>query len=107
MNTDNTQGGAEPSLASGSSHGLTFDEWYKKEPGLKYYGDDYKGIAEAAWNAAMQQTAEHSISERERKAIKTAIEWLTTLSSRRREIRSADLLLQDARTLRGLLDRLK
>jgi hypothetical protein len=47
-----------------------------------------------------------SISDKERKAIKTAIEWLTTLSSRRREIHSADLLLQDARTLRGLLERI-
>lgn len=48
-----------------------------------------------------------AISDKERKAIKVAIEWLTTLSSRRREIHSADLLLQDARTLRGLLDRVK
>jgi hypothetical protein len=48
-----------------------------------------------------------AISDKEQAAIKTAIEWLTTLSSRRREIHSADLLLQDARTLRGLLDRVK
>ena len=97
----------EMSAASRGSRATTFDGWYEKEPGLKYYGDDYKGIAEAAWNAAMQRTAEHSISERERKAIKTAIEWLTTLASRRREIRSADLLLKDARTLSGLLWRTK
>ena len=52
-------------------------------------------------------TMDATLTDAEREAIKTAIEWLTTLSSRRREIHSADLLLQDARTLRGLLDRLK
>ena len=50
--------------------------------------------------------ARQSPTDEERRAVKTAIEWLTTLSSRRREIHSADLLLQDARTLRGMLERL-
>ncbi len=48
-----------------------------------------------------------TVSKKEKQAIKIAIEWLTTLSSRRREIHSADLLLQDARTLSGLLRRIQ
>ena len=48
-----------------------------------------------------------TVSKKEQQAIKIAIEWLTTLSSRRREIHSADLLLQDARTLSGLLQRIR
>lgn len=46
-----------------------------------------------------------TLTDAERGALRAAIEWLTTLSSRRREIHSADLLMEDARTLRGLWQR--
>jgi hypothetical protein len=74
---------------------VTFDEWYDNEPGLKYYGGDYKGIANAAWNAA-RATA---LSGEERKALKYVCSTVMPDGSREGD----DALY----ALRGLLRRLR
>lgn len=54
--------GSAPMLGS---QRLTFDDWYEKEPGLRYYGVDFKWIARAAWDAATQQAAKSAITDAE------------------------------------------
>jgi hypothetical protein len=57
---------------------VTFDEWYDNEPGLKYHGGDYKGIANAAWNAA-RATA---LTGEER----LAIDWAATVAKEQAQV---------------------
>ena len=110
MDNDNTHDGAEPSLASGSSHGLTFDEWYKKQPGLKYYSVDFKWIARAAWDAAMQETAKRCITDAEWDEIEGMVsdyQEIAEFNEERCHPHYAEKASKRAAMLRDLLERTK
>ena len=104
---DNTNETAEPSGASGG-YGLVAaliqTDSSGKVAGIRHQEQDVFPPDELI---PLYLCPQLTVSEKEKQAIKIAVEWLTTLSSRRREIHSADLLLQDARTLSGLLQRLR
>jgi hypothetical protein len=109
MNDDNTQDGSEPSPASAGSHGLTFDDWYKQEPGLRYYGVDFRWIARAAWDAAMQQTAKPAITDVEWDEIEGMVsdyQEIAEFNEERCHPHYAEKARRRAAMLIGLLERL-
>ena len=69
---------------------MTFEEWYENEPGLKHYGGDYKGIANAAWDAS--SAAALSAEQR------LAIDWAATAAKEQAQVGIH-------KTLRRLLER--
>jgi|688.fasta_scaffold119873_4 hypothetical protein len=111
MSDDNTQGGAEPSLASAGSHGdacrAAFERWADGDGCLrtikKKNGSYLDGPTRWAWEGWRAAT----LTDAEREAIDAGADALESLSRNDINGRIRAALMIAANTLRGLLERLK
>jgi hypothetical protein len=111
INSDNTQGDAEPSLASAGSQiaaglvaAIIQTDANGKVEGIRHQTEDDFPPNELI---PLYLCPQLSISRPERLAIRRAADWLAKAAETRNDIHTAGYLCDDAAVLRGLLDRTK